>query len=318
LSADIDRFTTQSWRDTAPERPRRNRAAIAYVIGLVLFCGGCPAAAQQAHTVVHFPSLDDNDGGKPATVLAGHIFRPLDGDRHSALVFLHGCGGLIHDGDLDERETSWAGELNRLGYAVLMVDSHWPRGIGSTCSLRVTNPDEWMKLMLKREGDAYGALQFLAAQPFVDSNRIGVIGWSLGGGVVLLSTRSGERTRLNGSGSASFRGAVAFYPALCNDDEQAPGWSNEIPLLLLQGASDTWTQAAPCQRFVENAVARGARIDMQIYPGAYHAFDATNIPLQLLPVQTRPGTLPYVGSDPAARGDAFERVPAFLARYLAD
>ena len=233
-------------------------------------------------------------------------------------MFLHGCGGLIHDGDLDERETSWAGELNRLGYAVLMVDSHWPRGIGSTCSLRVTNPDEWMKLMLKREGDAYGALQFLAAQPFVESNRIGVIGWSLGGGVVLLATRSGEGPRLNGTGRASFRAAVAFYPALCNDDEQAPGWSNETPLLLLQGASDTWTQAAPCQRFVENAVARGARINMQIYPGAYHAFDATNIPLQLLPVQTRPGTLPYVGSDPAARRDALERVPAFLARYLAD
>jgi dienelactone hydrolase len=318
LSADIDRFTTQSWRHTAPERPRGNRAAIAYLIALVLFCVGGPAAAQQVHTVVHFPSLDGNDGRRPPTVLAGHIFRPLDQGRHSALVFLHGCGGLIHDGDLDERETSWAGELNRLGYAVLMVDSHWPRGIGSTCSLRVTNPDEWMKLMLKREDDAYGALQFLAAQPFVESNRIGVIGWSLGGGVVLLATRSGERARLNGTGSASFRAAVAFYPALCNDDEQPPGWSNEIPLLLLQGASDTWTRAAPCKRFVENAVARGARIDMQLYPGAYHAFDATNIPLQLLPIQTRPGTLPYLGSDPAARGDAFERVPAFLARYLAD
>jgi dienelactone hydrolase len=318
LSADIDRFTTQSWRHTAPERPRGNRAAIAYLIALVLFCVGGPAAAQQVHTVVHFPSLDGNDGRRPPTVLAGHIFRPLDQGRHSALVFLHGCGGLIHDGDLDERETSWAGELNRLGYAVLMVDSHWPRGIGSTCSLRVTNPDEWMKLMLKREDDAYGALQFLAAQPFVESNRIGVIGWSLGGGVVLLATRSGEWARLNGTGSASFRAAVAFYPALCNDDEQPPGWSNEIPLLLLQGASDTWTRAAPCKRFVENAVARGARIDMQLYPGAYHAFDATNIPLQLLPIQTRPGTLPYLGSDPAARGDAFERVPAFLARYLAD
>jgi dienelactone hydrolase len=57
---------------------------------------------------------------------------------------------------------------------------------------------------------------------------------------------------------------------------------------------------------------------MQIYPGAYHAFDLPNTPLQLLPVQTRPGTLPYVGSDPAARRDALERVPAFLARYLAD
>jgi dienelactone hydrolase len=314
VSADLDQRKPR--RRTTPERLRRYCAAIAYLIALVLFCGGCPAAAQEAHTVVHFPSLDDNDGGQPATVLAGHIFRPLDDARHSALVFLHGCGGLIRDGDLDERETSWAGELNRLGYAVLMVDSHWPRGIGSTCSLRVSNPDQWMKLMQKRERDAYGALQFLVAQPFVESNRIGVIGWSLGGGVVLLSTRSGERARLNGSGSASFRAAVAFYPALCNDDEQAPGWSNEIPLLLLQGASDTWTRAAPCERFVENAVARGARIDMQLYPGAYHAFDAPNTPLQLLPVQSRPGTLPYIGSDSAARRDAFEKVPAFLARYF--
>ena len=114
-------------------------------------------------------------------MLAGHIFRPLDEGRHSALVFLHGCGGLIRDGDLDERETSWAGELNRLGYAVLMVDSHSPRFIGSTCSLRVSNPDQWMNLMQRRERDAYGALQFLIAQPFVESNRIGVIGWSLGG-----------------------------------------------------------------------------------------------------------------------------------------
>ena len=55
---------------------------------------------------------------------------------------------------------------------------------------------------------------------------------------------------------------------------------------------------------------------MQLYPGAYHAFDAPNTPVQLLPVQSPPGTQPYVGTDPAARRDAFDRVPAFLARYL--
>src|SRR6476659_4931619 len=123
----------------------RSRGAIAALIIIFRLCGGDPSEAQDSRSVVQFPSLDDNDGDRPATMLAGRIFRPLDNDRHPALVFLHGCGGLIHDGDLDERETSWAGELNRLGYAVLMVDSHWPRGIGSTCSLRVTNPDEWMK-----------------------------------------------------------------------------------------------------------------------------------------------------------------------------
>jgi dienelactone hydrolase len=57
---------------------------------------------------------------------------------------------------------------------------------------------------------------------------------------------------------------------------------------------------------------------MQLYPGAYHAFDVPNTPLQLLPVQSRPGTLPYIGTDPAARRDALGRVPAFPARYLGD
>ena len=249
-------------------------------------------------------------------MLVGRVFRPPDDSRHPSLVFLHGCSGLTGGGDLDRRQATWAGELTRRGYAVLMVDSFAPRGIGNTCSLRANDPGQWMNLMQKRERDAYGALQFLFAQPFVRPDRIGMIGWSQGGGVVLLSTRSGEPARLNAPGSASFRAAVAFYPVLCSDGEQAPGWSSEIPLLLLQGASDTWTLAAPCQRLVESAVARGAKIDLQLYPGAYHAFDAPNTPLQLLPVQSPPGTLPYIGTDPAARRDVFERVPAFLARYL--
>ena len=84
---------------------------------------------------------------------------------------LHGCGGLIHDGDLDDRETSWAGELNRPGYAVLMVDSHWPRGIGSTCSLRVTNPDEWMKLMLSGRATLTALSSFWLPSPSL--NRTG-------------------------------------------------------------------------------------------------------------------------------------------------
>jgi dienelactone hydrolase len=31
---------------------------------------------------------------------------------------------------------------------------------------------------------------------------------------------------------------------------------------------------------------------------------------------TRAGVVPIIGTDPAARQDAFARVPAFLARYL--
>ncbi|MND05244.1 hypothetical protein D3C83_259100 [compost metagenome] len=56
---------------------------------------------------------------------------------------------------------------------------------------------------------------------------------------------------------------------------------------------------------------------MQIYPGAYHAFDAPNLTRRELPdYRTRTGVIPIVAADPVARADALIRVPAFLARFL--
>jgi dienelactone hydrolase len=85
---------------------------------------------------------------------------------------------------------------------------------------------------------------------------------------------------------------------------------------LLQGWNDTWTPAPPCKTFVEGAVARGSKIEMQIYPSAYHGFDLPGERLHVVKAYSPEGTWPYVGTDPAARSDAFARVPAFLARYL--
>ena len=62
---------------------------------------------------------------------------------------------------------------------------------------------------------------------------------------------------------------------------------------------------------------RAAPIEMQVYPGAYHGFDAPNLPRRELPdYRTRAGVVPIIGTDPAARADALPRVPAFLARFL--
>ena len=64
-------------------------------------------------------------------------------------------------------------------------------------------------------------------------------------------------------------------------------------------------------------VGRGAKIEMQVYPGAHHGFDAPNVTRRELPnYVTRAGVVPIIGTDLAARQDALARVPAFLARYL--
>ncbi len=94
-------------------------------------------------------------------------------------------------------------------------------------------------------------------------------------------------------------------------------WKSAIPLLVLVGAGDVWTPAAPCKELVDGAVARGSPVEMQIYPGAYHDFDWPDMLVHESPrYRTTAGVVPIQGTNPAARQDALTRVPAFLARYL--
>ena len=105
-------------------------------------------------------------------------------------------------------------------------------------------------------------------------------------------------------------------PGSC-DERRQQGWTSPIPLLVLIGAEDVWTPLAPCKTFLDGAIGRGARIEMQIYPGAYHGFDRANSPRRELPeYRTAAGVVPIVGTEPAARQDALSRVPDFLGRFL--
>jgi dienelactone hydrolase len=284
---------------------RRQLARYLAFAAIVLSSAG--AAAQQA---VHFPSLDG------ATTLDGYLFRTAGEGRHPALVFLHGCGGLIGrtSGRINTRESDWAMRFTAAGYSVLMVDSLTPRQHGEMCSVQGFDAS----LYRRRPMDAYGALAYLQAQDFVRGDRVGVVGWSQGGGVILFSIGVPSLGRPAGLAPASdFKAAVAFYPASCNDQRLPAGWTTAIPLLVLTGAADVWTPLAPCQSVLGAAAARGAQVQMQVYPGAVHDFDWPDLPRRERPeYTTSAGVVPITGTDPAARAGALQRAPAFLAQYL--
>lgn len=264
------------------------------------------AAAQER---VGFASLD-----AAGTPLVAHLLRPADAERHPAVVFLHGCGGLYRrDGAIVERETDWAERLVGRGYVVLMVDSFTPRGVRRMCEA-----DRFaMEIYLSRPKDAYAALLWLQAQPFVRPERVGVVGWSQGGGTVLFGIREDSLGRPAALPHGDFRAAVAFYPASCGDRYHRRPWTSRIPLLVLAGDRDVWTPAAPCLAFVSGAAARGAAVWMKRYEGAVHDFDWPGMAVQERPeFRTASGAVPVLGMDPAARADALERVPEFLDRYL--
>jgi len=279
------------------------------IVAATFFIWGNAAKAQER---IQFRSLESS-----ATVLDGYLYPSIGAGRHPAVVFLHGCSGMFDrsTGLISRLEQDWASVLNGDGYSVLMVDSFRPRSIDQTCAPATYNP----AVVAARPKDAYGALYYLQNQSFVRGDRIALIGWSAGGGTVLRTIPQESGGRPASLPQGDFRAAVAFYPALCSDQREAASWTSNIPLLVLFGAADVWTPLAPCQNFIAGALARGSRIELHTYPGAYHAFDAPDRPLRRLPqYTTTAGVVPIVGTDLAARRDAFAQVQAFLRRYLGD
>ena len=103
-----------------------------------LFLWSMTVAAQE---LVHFPSFEDNGPGRSSTVLNGYLSRPTGEGQHPAVIFLHGCGGLLMGSMMEPGESDWAGELTRRGYAVLMVDSFAPRDRRQMCAPRTFDPE---------------------------------------------------------------------------------------------------------------------------------------------------------------------------------
>jgi dienelactone hydrolase len=195
------------------------------------------------------------------------------------------------------------------GYVALTVDSASPRGFGQTCTAGPERATMWRD----RSKDAFAALQYLQARPFVRADRVGLMGWSQGGGVVLLSINDKSIGRPSAL-AHDFRAAVSFYPAVCSERLQSrpytrvdpQSWTTLVPLLVLFGQADNWTLFPPCEAFIAAARARGNPVELKSYAMAVHAFDAPNLPRTELPAyRTGDGRIPLIGTDKEARADAF-------------
>ncbi|MBL8833874.1 MAG: dienelactone hydrolase family protein [Rhodospirillales bacterium] len=254
---------------------------------------------------VSFPSANGD-------AIGGVFAKPEGAGPFPAVVLLHGCGGFLRsDGRLSSRDAQWNALLVKRGYAVLHVDSFGPRGLRETCTLR----DPPVRPERERPYDAYGGLAWLQARPDIAPSRIGLMGWSNGAMAVLSTLRTDAPARP--ALAADFKQAVAFYPGCRAVAAVKPEWDTKIPLAILIGEADDWTNAPPCVALAEKTAARGAPVTIKVYPGAYHDFDAPDTKLRVREnvASTRSRTA-TIGTDPAARDDALARVPALLDAAL--
>ena len=244
--------------------------------------------------------------------LRGLLFLPQQAGRHPGVVMVHGCGGAYsRSGDLSARHQAWGQLLADAGYVALMLDSFSARGIREICTVKF---GERTIKESDRVGDAYAALQYLRQLSGVDPQRVALLGWSHGGGLVL------DAIARKPLPDPAFRAAVAFYPGCTARNRKAAEFRPYAPLLLLIGEADDWTPAAPCKALATSVVERGGPMEIVTYAGAFHDFDnpGNQLPRRRMDVPNgvSPGSGVMVGPNPAARADAQRRVGDFLKQHL--
>jgi dienelactone hydrolase len=195
--------------------------------------------------------LSGTDAG-PTHTITGLITKPKGAGPFPAVVLLPTCEGLQ-----PHVTKVWPEYLTRLGYATVTVDSLGPRGL-RRCAIELVRDSP----ALTR--DAYGALVYLASLAFVDKDRIGVMGFSMG--ALTINYFAGRHIRL--SSGLTFKAAVCLYGA-CFALRPSPGM---IPLTIIVGNRDKEMIVSSC-----SAVPNHPSIRVHVLPDTYHAFDRPEI-----------------------------------------
>ena len=284
-----------------------------------------PKAPSIAGQRVDFDSLDiDTATGRPVR-LQGLVFSPPDaGNRRlPAVLALHGCGGMYSvlkskRDALSMRHQAMADLLVAEGYIVLFPDSFRSRGVEEICTIESRRRTITQR---NRLSDTLGALAWLQRREDVQPDRIAVLGWSHGGSAVLAGLNAKEAAVAGRKAAADyFRAGVAFYPGCSDSLHVKPGYSLAAPLTLFIAGSDDWTPPGPCVSLAGRLRDAGEPVEITVYADTYHGFDAPGSAQQRqrleVPNGVNPGKGVTVGSNPAARRDAYARLKQFLSERI--
>ncbi len=219
------------------------------------------AFAFESYERLHWDNILQNklDESEKIAVEA-EIFLPPNGTAPlPAVILMHGSGG--RSSKLDR----YADALNDEGFAAVVLDSFTPRGV------RTTGRRQEQVSTASMIGDVYALLNVLASHPRIDGSRVGIVGFSKGGSVAMLSADEKVRRHL-AQGSRRFAAHVAFYPGCVIKLMQVE--TTGAPLLVLLGASDSYTPPEQCERYVARMREAEFPVHSITYPNAHHAFDS--------------------------------------------
>jgi carboxymethylenebutenolidase len=196
--------------------------------------------------------------GKPVSYKSGDetvngiLYTPAGKGPFPALIVIHEYWGL------NDWVKQQAEKLAGQGYVALAIDLY--RGKVAD------NPDLAHELMRgvppdRAARDLSAAFDFLAVQPNVRKDRIGSIGWCMGGGYSLDVALA----------EPQLAATVINYGHLATDPSELK--KINAPILGLFGGQDRGITPDDVKKFQQSMGQLGKKIEVKIYPDAGHAFE---------------------------------------------
>lgn len=260
----------------------------AFVLVLAVLAISMPVLAEEtAYTYTETDvMIDAGDHQIPATVT---VPEGAEGETFPAVVMLHGNGSTRHEAGNAYDYT--APELAKAGIATIRFDY-----IGNGDST-----EDYIDFTYdKGVADALTCYDYLATLGAVDMDRVGIMGWSQGGRLTILTAARSDvfKSALTWAGAYSQKGSDAeqyeiakangyyevtydwreplkqspeYYECSMNIDYDAEAANITIPFLAIQGSDDTTVVPETAQQIVDALVnSPDARVDM--IEGAGHTF----------------------------------------------
>ena len=211
----------------------------------------------------------------------GYLALPASGSGPAVIVIQEWWGLVPHIINVADR-------LAAEGFVALAIDHY--RGA------QTTEPDEAQKLMMglniaQVADDLSQAAPWLLERPEVTSEKTGVIGFCMGGGLALLAPTVSDDICC----------AVAFYPAMPWPD-YSPDWSRyagKCALIHAAESDESWAGEAIAS-YTAAITSHGGKATVERYPDSEHAFFNDDRPEVFQPANAAAA---WATSLPFLRGD---------------
>ena len=229
-----------------------------------------------------------NDNGDS---MNGYIIKPVDFDptkKYPCIMSQYSGPGSQQV--LNRWKMEWEEYFAMKGYVIACVDGRGTGGQGKEFLKAI-----YLNLGRYETEDQLAAARYMAKQPYIDADRIGIWGWSFGGFESLMAMSQDSSQYACGVAIAPVT-SWKFYDSIYTErfmltPQQNPNGYNYAPLdltdklkgklLLMFGSADDNVRIVNSMQYVAKLHSEGQQFDMMVYPNMNHSINGCGVRLPL-------------------------------------